>query len=168
MRMPLPTHCASMKFGLLSLTTIPPAGSGAVLYKVPAQHQRALPAGLRIVTGAAADLAKDGARVKPARCRVVRVDLEEHGTLPEPREPAQMQIEQAARDTASTPGARDPDREDFRFIAGAVGGDVAVGEKLLEFVLAPAAIERGRVDDRECARIARRRRGQRRFGAREQ
>src|SRR6185295_19810173 len=91
------------------------------------------------------------------------------------REPSQMQIEQAARKAAPAPRARNRDRENFGFVGGAtrqneahilapaggtVGDHIAIGQKLLEFVLAPAAIERGRMERRERGGIARARRGQ--------
>src|SRR5436305_15266253 len=113
MRMPLPWHCASMKFGLESFTANP-SMIRRVLYKVSPQYQRAFAA--RIIAGPAPDLAKARACVKTARRRVLLVDFQEHGAEPKPGEATQMQIEHSARKATSLPCARRFDREDFGVI----------------------------------------------------
>jgi hypothetical protein len=56
----------------------------------------------------------------------------------------------------------------FRPLAARVRDHAAVGEQLLEFLLAPTAIERGRMQCCERRRVARMRRAERRPGAPEQ
>src|SRR5262249_1071517 len=137
---------------------------------------------LYIVAGAVPRLLETGAGVKFARRYVILLDLEEHGARAESREAAQVQIKQPARQAPSARAARDSDRENLGLGRGPsrqdetehsaaagppVGEDAAIGQQLLEFLLAPAAIERGGVNRRACGGIARRGRPKRRLRAAE-
>ena len=183
MRMPLATHCASMKFGLVlghdNTRRCPASASWPAPMRVHYQARsrrstsaawRALALALRVVARPAADLAKSRAGVELARRLVILVHFEEHGAHAEPGEAAQMQVEQPARQPAPAPGARHRDGENLRLVGGAARHDeadaaasarrairdhVAVGQQLLEFLLAPAAIERGRMQRGERGRVAR-------------
>src|SRR3954468_9604480 len=77
--------------------------------QVAPQHERgrALARPLLVVGGAAANLAKAGTRIKPARRRIVLIDLEEHRARAEALELTQMQIEQACRKSAAAARGRD-------------------------------------------------------------
>src|SRR5262245_28800561 len=107
MRMPLAAHSDSM-LALGVLTGLSPrAGSynsrpfrpsepERASHQVAAQYQRRRGAGraLRIIAGAAADLAEARAAVKPAGRLVVLVHFQEHRPHAESGEPPQVQIEQ--------------------------------------------------------------------------
>src|ERR1043166_7957084 len=127
MRMPLAMHCASMKFGLVSVTAKISGGRGPVLHKVPPQDQRGrrLAAALRVIARTAADFRKTRAGVKLSGRTIVLVHLEEHGARAQAGEAAQMQVEEAAREPAAPPRARDRDGENFRLVGGAARDDEA-------------------------------------------
>src|ERR1043166_9546510 len=109
MRMPLAMHCASMKFGLVSVTAKISGGRGPVLHKVAPQDQggRRLAAALRVIARQAADFNKPSAGRNLSGRTIVLVPLEERGGRAQAGEAAQMQVEEAAREPAAPPRARD-------------------------------------------------------------
>src|SRR5262249_53514698 len=121
------------------------------------ERRRGCGSTLRVVARTAADLAETGARIERAGRFISLLDLKEKRAHAETREPSHMQIEQRTRVPAPACGRCDRDREDFGFVSGAarhdeadrcasarhaVRNDAAIGEQLLEFLLAPAAVER--------------------------
>src|SRR5688572_4159589 len=131
---------------------------------------RGIVIGVLIVARAAADLAKSGARVKPASRFVVLVDFEEHGLRAEAGEPPQMQIEQRSGQAAAALCRRHGNRQDFRFARrnprqdesldrAALGctmrDDVALDQQPLELAVAPAAAERSGMQSGDGAGVAR-------------
>src|SRR5437762_12318650 len=129
MRRPWAAHCASMKFGLASVTTRYPSivrrprSIGAApmrvhlvamrtcgdLDKITPQHQcgcRFRPA-LRIIARPAADFGESGARVEPARRHIVPVHFEEDRAQAKARKAPQVKVEQFSRQAAAAPVARD-------------------------------------------------------------
>src|SRR4051794_20661637 len=111
MRMPWAAHCASMKFGLASVTTNTRRSSGVTYHKCGAdarpscshenlfaalrtcgdldkiapqyQSRRRTGLALRVITRPAADFVESGARVESARRRVILVHLEVDGAQAE-------------------------------------------------------------------------------------
>ena len=57
-----------------------------------------------IISLAAADVAEAGAPIEPARRHIALVHFEKDRARAEPREPAQMEIEQPPRQTLPAPG----------------------------------------------------------------
>src|SRR5215831_8640077 len=88
--------------------------------QIAAEHERIRGrlSAARIIRGPAADVAEAGARVEPPRRRVVLVDLEKHRGRAEAGEPAQVQVEQLARQSAAAPRRGDRDRQDLGLAAG--------------------------------------------------
>src|SRR5262249_31611974 len=132
-----------------------------------AQNEGAL-AG-RIVSGPAAHVAEACALIEPACRHVALVHLEKDRAGAEPRQPAQVEIEQAPRQAFTAPRGRDCDRQDFSLVQReprkdeadeaaakqcAMGDDVAVDEELLKFAVAPSAMKRGAVQRSAGAGIA--------------
>jgi len=130
--------------------------------QIPAQNQRGrrFTGSRMVIIVATTDLAKSGAVVKPYRGAVAFVDLEKDGAAAEAGEPAQVQIEQAPCEPAALRDASNCDRKDFCLVRGkprddetaqrsarhgAMSNDVAFAEEALDFVVAPAATERGGV-----------------------
>src|SRR5262249_36837204 len=149
--------------------------------QVAAQHQRG--PGPLVISRAAADLAEAGASVEFAGRFVAFVDLEENGSHPEPRETAEVEIDELPRKSARAAATCGCDGEDFCFVRGAaredeadrrasargdIADDVVIEQQLLELVLAPAAIERRRMQSRESRNIACRREPKRHFARAEQ
>jgi len=137
MRMPLAWHCVSIGLSLSSATTRsrrcpglahhiarPKRRPSASSAEIASQDQRPRGASLRrIVALALPGFLKRSSGVKPSGWRVIWVNLEEHGSDPEPGEGAQMDIEQAASDAPPAVRSCDRDREDFGLIAGYSGDD---------------------------------------------
>jgi len=86
--------------------------------QVSAQYERArrVCAGLLIIALPTADLGKPGTGVKPPGWRILFVDFQIDRTHAESCESSQVEIEQPARQPASTPSRRHRHRQDFGFV----------------------------------------------------
>src|SRR6185295_2043759 len=124
---------------------------------------------LFIIAFAASCHGKSGPIVKPPRRLIVFLDFEEHGAHAAAREMPQMRQQKVARQAAAAMFCVDGDRQDFGFIRRhprhgeaddfpplpqAVHQRIALGQHLLEFGVAPAAMKRGAMQLRQFWRVA--------------
>src|ERR1700686_1040469 len=136
--------------------------------EIAAQYQRRSTA--LIIALTPPDVAEAGAAIQRTRGGVVFIDFEKHGPGAESGEAAQVQIEQRSGKPPSTLTPSDGDREDFRFSRrharqnetghgcaahGAMGDDGFFDQQPVNFVLTPAALERGFVQSRDRGGIVR-------------
>src|SRR5579871_2623165 len=130
-------------------------GSGQVT--LHDQRAQKLARRLAIILLAAADDLKSGPLVKPDRGEVILLDLEKDRADAVAGKMTEMNLQQLPRQPAAAPGAFDRNGQDLGFVGGEPRNDeadglvagtqtvrqrVALGEQLIEFGLAPAAIER--------------------------
>src|SRR5580700_6310343 len=123
--------------------------------EITAQYQRRSPA--LIIALAPPDVAEAGAAIQRTRGDVVFIDFEKHRPGAEAGEAPQVQIEQRPRKSSPALTLSDGDRKDFSFARcyarqdeadhgraahGAMGDDGFFDQQPVDFVLAPAALER--------------------------